>query len=328
METRASYLLVGAFALVVMAAFVISVIWMAGANLREDVAYYDIFFDGSVTGLKPGNTVRYRGIPVGAVSEIAINPEDVQQVRVMIEVPADTPIKKDTIAALEYQGLTGVAFVQLTGGTNEAPTLALEEGQDRPVIRSRPSQLEELVQGAPELMSRITILVNKGNVLFGEKNLENIAATLENIRGITGALSKRSGDLATLIDDASVTARLVRTNADGVMRDTRTALKNMSVATKRFSAETKGVGGEFKSTLGDIRKTSVEFRRAAFDLADLLESNKEPFNAFASSGLYELTQLLSEMRILVSALTRVTANVESDPGRFLFGKSQPGVKVK
>ena len=101
METRASYLLVGAFALVVMVACVVAVVWMAGANLRKDITYYDIYFDGSVTGLNPGNTVRYRGIPVGAVSEIAINPKNVQQVRVMIEVPADTPIKKDTIAALE-----------------------------------------------------------------------------------------------------------------------------------------------------------------------------------------------------------------------------------
>lgn len=314
METRASYLLVGAFALIVMAGFVISVVWMAGANLREDVAYYDIHFDGSVTGLKPGNTVRYRGIPVGAVTEIAINPENVQQVRVMIEVPADTPIKKDTIAALEYQGLTGVAFVQLTGGTNEAPMLEVGKDQERPVIRSRPSQLEELVQGAPELMARITALVNKGNVLFGEKNLENFGATLENVRTITGALSGESADLVATLKDTSKTMQ--------------EALGNLNIATKRLATETKGVGGEFKKTLGDIRKTSVEFRRAAFDLADIMETNKEPFNAFASSGLYEFTQLLAEMRILVSAITRITANVESDPGRFLYGKSQPGVEVK
>jgi len=314
METRASYLLVGAFALIVMAGFVIAVVWMAGANLREDVAYYDIHFDGSVTGLKPGNTVRYRGVPVGAVSEIAINPENVQQVRVMIEVPADTPIKKDTIAALEYQGLTGVAFVQLTGGTNEAPMLEAGKGQKRPVIRSRPSQLEELVQGAPELMARITALVNKGNVLFGEKNLENIGATLQNVRTITGALSEESADLVATLKDTSRTAR--------------EALGNLNIATKRLATETKGVGGEFKQTLVDIRKTSVEFRRAAFDLADMMETNKEPFNTFASSGLYEFTQLLAEMRILVSAITRITANVESDPGRFLYGKSQPGVEVK
>lgn len=328
METRASYLLVGAFALVVMAVFVVAVIWMAGANLRDDTAYYDIFFDGSVTGLKPGNTVRYRGFPVGSVSDIEINPKDVQQVRVMIEVPADTPIKKDTIAALEYQGLTGVAFVQLTGGTNEAPALKLKKGQDRPVIKSRPSQLEELVQGAPELMARITALVNKGNVLFGGKNLENIEATLKNVRTITGALSDRSPDILSMVKDASETTRILRTNADGAMLELRAALKNLNIASKRLAVETKGVGKEFKNMLGDISKTSVEFRRAAFDLADILESNKEPFSAFASSGLYELTQLLSEMRILIGAITRITANVESDPGRFLFGKSQPGVEVK
>jgi len=314
METRASYLLVGAFALVVMTAFVVAVVWMAGTNLREDLAYYDIYFDGSVTGLKPGNTVRYRGVPVGVVTDIAINPTNVQQVRVMIEVPAATPIKKDTIAALEYQGLTGVAFVQLTGGTHAAPALKAEKGQDRPVIKSRPSQLEELVQGAPELMARITVLVNKGNVLLGDRNLQNIEATLQNVRDFTGTLAEQSPKVVAMIDETSKTLR--------------EAMGSLNVATKRLASETKGVGGEFTQTLGDIRKTSIEFRRAAFQLADMLESNKEPFNTFTSSGLYELTQLLSEMRILVAALTRVTAKVESDPGRFLYGKSQPGVEVK
>lgn len=314
METRASYLLVGAFALVAMAGFVIAVVWMAGANLREDITYYDIYFDGSVTGLKPGNTVRYRGVPVGAVTDIAINPANVQQVRVMIEVPTGTPIKKDTIAALETQGLTGVAFVQLTGGTNEAPMLKAEKGQDRPVIRSRPSHLEELVQGAPELMAQITALVDKGNNLLGEKNLENIEATLRNVRSFTGTLSERTPKVVAIIEDTSRTAQ--------------EALGNLNVATKRLSVETQGVGGEFKQALGEVRKTSVEFRRAAYELADMLETNKDPFNTFASSGLYQLTQLLSEMRILVAALTRITAKVESDPGRFLYGKSQPGVEVK
>lgn len=314
METRASYLLIGVFALVAMAGFVIAVVWMAGANLREDVAYYDIYFDGSVTGLKPGNTVRYRGIPVGAVTDISINPKDVQQVRVMIEVPADTPIKKDTIAALETQGLTGVAFIQLTGGTNQAPKLVARKGQERPVIQSRPSQLQELVAGAPELMARVTALVNKGNILLGDKNLQNIEATLRNVQSFTGTLAEESPKVAATIRDTAKTIRSAMHSLDGAMR--------------QHTTETKGLGNEFTQTLGDIRKTSVEFRRAAYDLADMLETNKEPFNTFASSGLYELTQLLSEMRILVAALSRITAKVESDPGRFLYGKSQPGVEVK
>lgn len=314
METRASYLLVGVFALVAMAGFVVAVLWMAGANLRENVAYYDIFFDGSVTGLKPGNTVRYRGIPVGSVTDISINPKDVQQVRVMIEVPADTPIKKDTIAALETQGLTGVAFIQLTGGTNEAPRLVAGKGQEYPVIQSRPSQLQELVQGAPELMARVTTLVNKGNTLLGDKNLQNIESTLRNVQSLTGTLAEDSPKLVATIGDTAKTIRSAMHSLDGAMR--------------QFTTETKGLGNEFNQTLSDIRKTSVEFRRAAYDLADMLETNKEPFNTFASSGLYELTQLLSEMRTLVAALSRITAKVESDPGRFLYGKSQPGVEVK
>ena len=74
METRANYIIVGSFTLLVLVGSVVAIIWMAGANLDEDYSYYDIYFEGSVTGLKPGNPVRYRGIPVGVISEMHIDP--------------------------------------------------------------------------------------------------------------------------------------------------------------------------------------------------------------------------------------------------------------
>ena len=168
METRASYLLVGVFALLSMAGFLIAVVWMAGVNLDEDFAYYDIYFEGSVSGLKPGNAVRYRGIPVGVVSDMSINPKNVEQ---------------------EFQGITGVAYVQLLGGTHAAANLSDAEGDGRPVIKSRPSQLQELFDSAPELVSRVTVLVNRANLLFDLENRKNIAATLSNVSTITGAVA-------------------------------------------------------------------------------------------------------------------------------------------
>lgn len=331
METRASYLLVGVFALIAMLGFAIAVIWMAGVNLRDDAMRYDIFFKGSVSGLKEGNAVRYRGIPVGVVTSMEINPDNVEEVRVTIEIPQKTPVKEDTAAALEYQGITGVGYIELSGGTHKAPLLAAKAGQARPVIPSRPSQLQELIDTAPELVTRITAVVDRVALLLSPQNQENIARTLENIRGVTGVLAEHSADIGTAISSAT-----------DAMKDTRSAAKEAEVALREIGGLAKslqklantldkdftGVGPEAKEALSEVRQTAVEFKRAASVLSDLVDRNKEPVNTFAASGLYELTQLLAETRVLVGALTRISGQIERDPARFLFGKTQPGLEVK
>lgn len=331
METRASYLLVGVFALLSMAGFLIAVVWMAGVNLDEDFAYYDIYFEGSVSGLKPGNAVRYRGIPVGVVSDMTINPKNVEQVRVTIEIPESTPVKEDTEAALEFQGITGVAYVQLLGGTHAAANLSAATDDARPVIKSRPSQLQELFDSAPELVTRVTALVNRANMLFDPENRKNIAATLSNVGKISGVLAARSSDIDGLLGDATMTMKELRGAAKETgetIKDVQKLAASMQALSDSLNKDLSGVGDEAKKSLIEVRKTAQEFRRASFVLADLVESNREPVDTFASSGLYELTQLLSETRVLVGALTRISSQIERDPARFLFGKTQPGVEVK
>jgi phospholipid/cholesterol/gamma-HCH transport system substrate-binding protein len=141
METRAPYVVVGGFVVVLVAGLVVAVLWFAQVQYREQLSYYDIYFTGSVTGLTPGSTVRYNRIPVGRVGEIKLDPVDPNQVRVTVELQGGTAIKSDTVAALELQGLAGGAFVNLTGGTREAPPLSRQPGERYPVIASRPSGL-------------------------------------------------------------------------------------------------------------------------------------------------------------------------------------------
>jgi phospholipid/cholesterol/gamma-HCH transport system substrate-binding protein len=331
METRASYLLVGVFALLAIAGFAIAIVWMAGVNLHDASARYDIFFKGSVSGLKEGNAVRYRGIPVGVVTAMEINPDNVEEVRVTIEIPQKTPVKTDTVAGLDYQGITGVAYIELSGGTHQAPLLEAKPDQKRPVIASKPSQLQELFDTAPELVSRITGLVDRLSILLNPQNQENIARVLDNIRTVTGVLAEHSGEIGGAITDATVTmkdARAAAKEAEAALHEIGGLAKSLQTLSVNLDKEFTGVGPEAKDTLAEVRKTAVEFKRAAVVLSDLIDRNREPVNTFAASGLYELTQLLTETRVLIGALTRISSQIERDPARFLFGKSQPGLEVK
>ena len=96
---------------------------VASVPIDREVDPYQIAFAGSVTGLQQGSQVRYRGVPVGRVADIRIDPQRVEWVLVTIEVERGTPIRQDTVASLEMQGVTGIAFVQLQGGTQASPPL-------------------------------------------------------------------------------------------------------------------------------------------------------------------------------------------------------------
>jgi len=210
METRASYLIVGLFVIAGMLGLVFAAMWITGTRTDEALALYDIYFDGSVAGLKPGNAVQYRGIPVGGVIDMKIDPENVERVLVVIEVAADAPIREDTEATLALQGITGLSYIQLTGGTQEAAALKAAPGQRRPVIKSRPSELAAIFEAAPEMLNRAIEVIAMLEKLLGPENQQRIGNILQNIENTTGALSNSSGDIDKLLNDGAGAVEDVR----------------------------------------------------------------------------------------------------------------------
>ena len=101
METRTNHLLVGTFVLLLVAGLVAFIIWAVKADADPKVTDYHVYFAGSVSGLSNVNEVRYRGVPIGTVTDIRIDPEKVERVRVTLDVSGDTPIKEDSIASIE-----------------------------------------------------------------------------------------------------------------------------------------------------------------------------------------------------------------------------------
>ncbi|HJP20349.1 MAG TPA: MlaD family protein, partial [Alphaproteobacteria bacterium] len=136
METRANHMLIGAFVLLVVAGIFGFVIWLAKIEIDREFASYHIYFEGSVSGLNKAGEVRYKGIPVGSVKEIVIDPKNPNRVRVRIEVVANTPVREDSEATLELQGITGVSYVQLSGDDPKSPKLKRKKGQELPIIAS------------------------------------------------------------------------------------------------------------------------------------------------------------------------------------------------
>jgi phospholipid/cholesterol/gamma-HCH transport system substrate-binding protein len=306
METRASYVTVGAFVMACLIALVIATLWLAGAQFRQEFSYYRTNFAGPVTGLGRGTIVRYNGIDVGTVRTVAFDPVNPRTVVVDMQVDPTLPIHVDSVASLESQGLTGAVYVEIAGGTAQAPLLRAEPGQEYPVIPSKPSTLQQLAQAGPELINRFNTVGERASDLLNDDNRKALAATLESLRVTTEAIARHSADLdATMVNLRNVTASMGTTlgnvnrtlaSADKALGSVDTAVGNLNTAVN--SADT---------TVRKIGQLS--------DDADKVVTGQ---------GVAQMTQLVAQTRALVGSLTRLTNDLEREPTRLIFGDQRQG----
>lgn len=320
METRASYVLVGAFVLALFGGAFAFVLFMTQTGYDDDTSPYVIFFKGSVTGLQIGGAVRYRGVPVGTVTDIRIDPANIEQVRVETEIASGTPIKVDTVASLGLQGITGLSYIQLTGGSKEADFLKPAKDNKLPVIKAEPSGIEQVLERIPEVLENAVKISEQLAKLLDEKNVQSVGETIENLRSMSATLSGGGNDIQAALTDGREAFAALRDASESVAKLTADLQKRAGPIT----ASAEGAMNDFQVTMSDARKTVADFSRVANELSKLVEENRVPIRDFSTNGLYELSQFIAEARVLVASLSRLTNQIERDPARFFFGDTQKG----
>lgn len=334
MENRASYLLVGTFVLALIACGVVVVAWLARFELRDARTYYYIYFRGSVAGLAEGSAVRLRGVPIGTVVHIEIDAKNIELIEVTIAVKRGTPIKTNTVATLAAQGITGLAYVNLSGGTTAAELLQPREGKRRATIPSVPSPLERLVEEAPNVIANANVVAERAVALLSEDNIQHITKILVNVEALTSALAGQGKDVGALMDDVRQTATAARgaaTSLDELLKDSRSTLARLEKEATSTFADTRTLLRDAdrmvlgaQPVMSDLRQTAQNFAKMATQLEALARETRVPVRNFADQGLYEFSQFVVESRQLVANLQRLLLQLERDPARFLFGDQTRG----
>jgi len=313
METRANYVVVGTFVVAVVIGMFASILWLAHAQFNKKYAYYDVYFSGSVTGLSVGAPVNLLGVAIGRVVEIRLDPVNPDQVRVNIEVEADSPIKADSVASLELTGITGVYYVEVSGGSRDAPPITQEEGQRYPVISAKPSRFQALFASAPEVLNKAIEVADRLSQVLDDKNRLEIANILVNVDQLTASVARTALKLDKFVDDT-----------DGAVNDFR---HTMGVADGSLT-EFKKTSMAFASIPGDLNGTIKQVNGTLAHVDGLVQEVRPGVKDFAQSGLNDLHALISDARVLVAGLTRVVAEIERDPTRFIFGEKREGYKPR
>lgn len=183
METKASYIVTGAFTLAVIFGVFGFVYWVQSGGASSDRSVYRVVFAGSVSGLHTGSSVLFDGMRVGEVTKLALDPHDPRKVEALIALDRAVPVRADTKVSLDFQGLTGLAEISLTGGAADA-ALVVADGGGLPTIYADPNASADVTQAARNVLSRI-------NGLVGE-NEEAMRASMRNIETVTELLAKNS----------------------------------------------------------------------------------------------------------------------------------------
>ena len=321
METRASYVAVGAFVIGLVVALVAFAVWLGGSRLSQEVDRYLLFASEAPAGLQTGSPVRYRGLGVGTVSQVGIDPQDSQQIRVLIEVAVDTPVLEGASASFERSGITGGVFVQISGGRSGAEMLTPPPDLPYPVIPTRPGQLDQVITSIPEALRQATLLMERAQGFLSDENQRALTEILVNIQTLTEGLSERTDSLTQAVDNIDS----LIANLDGLLvsteDDIRLVIQRLADTLEAVNTEATAVSGALQDMAGAFSGTANE--------ATLLMSDLRPdLREFASTGLYEITLTIGELRVLAQNLARILDRFETGGARVLFGDTDSGVPIQ
>ncbi|HEX4052403.1 MAG TPA: MlaD family protein [Steroidobacteraceae bacterium] len=311
MEREANYLAVGSFVLLVLGMTVLFVYWYSAANGHRAFRRYEIYFDGSVSGLSVGSPVRFLGVDVGRVESIDIDPRTSDRVQVIAQIDPTTPIDVRTVAQLSLQGVTGVMFIDLRhlpAGSGRS-RLANVPSEKYPVIASVHSNLDVLLDSLPDLAAQLDELLDRASHLLSERNLAAVDSIAQNVQQATTDMPR------TMRDAAQLVAQL------------RTAVQQANAILDTARADAGPAGENLVATTNQLRTASTNLARASGRLDTFMAQNGEQISGLVRDGVPQLEGLLRDTRAAAQQIDGLARSLRDDPSKLLYQPSRHGVTI-
>lgn len=302
MERNANYALVGLSSLLLFAGLLVFIVWLARFQFARDFDVYDVLFVGPVRGLNQGGEVHFNGIKVGEVTEISLDRVNSNRVIARVRINSDVPIRTDSRATLEPQGITGVNYIQITAGTQDRPLLKDTVREEVPVILSQRSAISDLLAGGGTVLTRAIEALDRVSRVLSDQNIKAFSASVNDVQGFTAELNARKA----------------------VIADTQTAMINIGGAAKDISNVATSVqttvDGDGKQAIQDLAAASRAIKNAAESAQGMITKLEGPTGEFAATGLPQLSAAIVTLQEAAESLDRLVGQVEQNP-RGLVGKA-------
>lgn len=288
MEPKTHHVTVGIFMVGLITLLTIFFLWISRVDFQKNSALYDIYFDGSVTGLRLYEDVRYHGVPIGDVRYIGIDKQNPDRVKVRVSIKTPHLIRTDAVASLEAQGLTGFTYVQIQGGTPNSPALTVKKDEKYPTIQSQPSRIEVLFSNAPQVVSTIYELSERMKDVFDDQNRTDIRKTIHNLEKITSNLASGPGSLDALTTKLS---------------------KTLTQLGDDVTLTTRGIQGATNS------------------IQTLVQDNQGAIQDFTQQGLPDLGDSIQKLKKVLDQMTQLLGQLNDAPLDFFRQSDKTGITI-
>jgi len=286
--------------------------WLLKPSAESETAKYLIHFDESVLGLNIDAPVKYRGINVGKVSQLRINPNNTEQVEVLVTILKSTPIKSSTVAKLTAQGITGLSYINLSLGDNNAPSIKVSKGEKYPIIKTVPSFFENFEQSLGTVSTQLSNTLTKTGELLNEENQVQITLLLKRSAGFMDKMER-------LINDETII------NFHKSMKNLASASKQVdSILPKVDVLVDKSILWEDKiaKTFNSIMNSYLDIKASADEVKKAIESGEFNIKEIVGDIIPTMNNTLVEMQHLIIEIEGMLNRYERSPGDILFKQEQ------
>jgi phospholipid/cholesterol/gamma-HCH transport system substrate-binding protein len=312
MEREANYTAVGAFVLLVVTMAGLFVYWYTGSSEQRSYTRYEIYFNGTVSGLETGGAVRFLGVDIGRVVRIRIDSRANNRVQVIVDIDSTTPVSDKTVAQLSLQGVTGLLYIDLQQQLNPDTSkgeLVTVPSERYPVIRSLPSDFDVFLASLPEVTVRASELVTRLNRLFSDDNI--------------GAISR----LAANLDRAGATLPASAQQLTALLSDLRATSAAASQVARQLQSSFATMAPDVEGAMNRLHVASDNLANASMQLDGLIKENRNELHGFVTEGLPQLEALVRESRATARQIEELSRSLKENPARLIYQPAPTGVEI-
>jgi phospholipid/cholesterol/gamma-HCH transport system substrate-binding protein len=311
MERDAHYTAVGAFVILVALMAGLFVYWYSEGRDRRSYVPYEIYFQGSITGLSEGGSVRYLGVEVGKVRRIRLDPRSAERVQVVVDIEQSAPVSKSTTAELSSLSLaTGLLYIDLQQNTRGREVLPPVPSERYPVISTVRSTFDTFLASLPDLAGSVAVLLERAQEIFSPENSQALADMVKNLHEVSRTLPATMQHVDSLLGSMNRTSDEVR----GLAAQLKASAADLTPQVQQLAERLIG--------------TAAHLEQASRGIESFIADNRAGVAQFTQDGLPQLQRTLEEARSAAEAFQELSRSLKENPSQLLYQPAPRGVKVK
>jgi phospholipid/cholesterol/gamma-HCH transport system substrate-binding protein len=295
--------------ILVVAMAALFVYWYADSRDARSYTRYEVYFDGSVSGLTVGSTVRYLGVDIGRVREMRIDPRSATRVQVIVDIDSSAPVSKETVAELSLQGVTGLLYIDLLGRAGTKKLSPPVPSERYPVIRSVRSNFDAFLATLPEVVTSANEVARRLALVLSDQNIRAVAEMTANLGQASRALP------GTMLE------------VNRLVRDLRSMSEDLTSVAATLRSTADGAAPQITATIERVRTVADNLASTTAKLDRAIEENGADLRSFTRDGLPELERLLRDSRDAAVEVQGLARSLREDPSQLIYRPPPRGTEI-